>query len=113
MSQSGDLAEVQIRRRNEIDDQTNEAHRASSDSEPKPAGPKVKVDEAHDRDGEEKYGNLHPLLRPADLLGRRRVHYREFPTGDSRHGERGEGEEEILPGRTLDPYQQMRQRHRR
>jgi hypothetical protein len=68
------------------------------------------ADEAHDRDGEEKYGNVHPPLRAADALSSWSALSR-VPAGDSCHGER-RGEEEIPPGRALDPYQQMRQRHR-
>src|SRR6476660_412613 len=56
---------------------------------------------------------MRPLYRTTDLLRCPRVHDRQFPAGDTRHGQRGDGEEQIFPRLALDPDEQMRQRHGR
>ena len=113
MSQRGDLQVAQVRRRTEVEQQSQRQHAAGCPRQPQPPRPQVEPHERDDRHDHHPGRHMRPTQGQAELSGRLRSHHRQFAPREGCGPRRRQGKEQMGPrAASPGPDQQMHGRQR-
>ena len=113
VSQRGDLPVVQVRRRTEIEQQSQRPHAADRPGQPQPPRPQVEPRERDERHDDHPDRHVRPPQRQTELSGRLGPHHPQLAPRVGRHACRRQGKEQMGPrAASPGPDQQMHRRQR-